>query len=157
MRIDSSGIVTKPLHPAFRAKITSEVSNVTGDGTEYTLNKSIWSEIYDQGSNFNPSTGTFTAPVTGKYTFTCNLALSGVSPTTHDNAVFELVASNRVTTFYASPEDNYNASLGGASYTVTTDVDMDASDTLYVYLYVSGGSKTIDIWVSTTLTGHLIC
>jgi len=58
--IDSSGRVTKPLHPSFQA---------TGSFTPGTGVVAINSVTYDIGSNFNTTTYRFTAPVAGKYYF----------------------------------------------------------------------------------------
>ena len=157
MRINSDGSVTKPLQPAFRAKLTSTVSNVTGDGTNYSFAANIWSEIYDQGGNFSPTTGTFTAPVTGIYTFTINLITAGITAGTNNSLRPLLVASNRNTFFAFQPGENRDNFLGGGCFVLTTDVDMDASDTFTFIASVSGGTKIVGFWQDTTLTGHLIC
>jgi hypothetical protein len=150
-----TAIQTNTAHPAFRAQITSTVTDVTGDNTTYDTNAAIWTENYDQGGNF--SDGTFTAPVTGKYHFDIALSLTGVSSADHLNGTISLTASNRSTTFYVSPGADYNNSLGGATYSLSIDVDMDAADTAYWRVNVAGGSKTIDIFSTTVTSGHLIC
>ena len=153
--ITFNAIQTNTAHPAFRANITSTVNNVTGDNTTYNTNAAIWTEIYDQNSDF--SDGTFTAPVTGKYHFDIVLSLTGVSSANHLNSTITLTASNRSTTFYKSPGADYNNSLGGVTYSLSIDVDMDAADTAYWRVNVAGGSKTIDIFSTTVTSGHLIC
>ncbi|SVC71773.1 uncharacterized protein METZ01_LOCUS324627, partial [marine metagenome] len=49
----------------FRARITSDQSNVTGNGASYNMTGAIWTEDWDIGSDF--SNGTFTAPANGYY------------------------------------------------------------------------------------------
>ena len=63
LKVDVSGRVTMPKQPNFYAYTSTDYTSsglMTG-GTN-------WSEAYDTGNNFS-STGTFTAPVTGRYFF----------------------------------------------------------------------------------------
>jgi len=67
MRINSSGIVSKPYQPCFAAKgAAAWVSLTTGDGKTILPTSS---EIFDNGANYNNSNYRFTAPVAGKYVF----------------------------------------------------------------------------------------
>ena len=58
MSITKDGYVTKPSNPAFRAQGNTHYPNQTG-GFDPIYNN----EIFDRGSNYNPSNGRFTAPV----------------------------------------------------------------------------------------------
>jgi hypothetical protein len=60
MRIDSNGYVTKPYQPAFHAVRTA--GNVSSTGI-FICN----TVTFNDGNNYNSSTGRFTAPVTGRY------------------------------------------------------------------------------------------
>jgi hypothetical protein len=60
--ISSGGQVTKPYNAAFRAEGNTQYPNQTSD-----IDLVYDNEIFDAGSNFDPSTGRFTAPVDGKY------------------------------------------------------------------------------------------
>jgi hypothetical protein len=64
MRIDSAGRVTMPSQPAFSALRTTSASL---GGSFTTIGG--WSTYVNNGSNFNASTGVFTAPVSGNYLF----------------------------------------------------------------------------------------
>jgi hypothetical protein len=61
MRINASGVVTKPSHPCFDVSTTTAPLS-TGTIVFNTVN-------IDRGSNYNNTNGRFTAPVTGSYLF----------------------------------------------------------------------------------------
>ena len=127
---------------------------MTGDNTTYTV--TFATEIFDQGANF--SSPNFTAPVTGRYFFCGNLSLSGFT-SSHTNSLIQIVTSNRsyectVVNMYTVREaaDYFNISFCAVA-------DMDAADTAYVTVNVSGGTKviTVNSGVSTRFAGWLFC
>ena len=153
MRINNIGAVTMPNQPAFLSG-TSRVTNITGDGTSYAATAATWTDIYDQNLDF--SNGTFTAPVAGKYNFTFVLTLAGTAAN-HANATFSLIGSNRTTTYYNAPGVDRNTSLGGTTYVLTTNLDMDASDTMHLAFAVDGGNKTVVLYELSRFSGFLVC
>lgn len=157
MSILDTGEVTKPLQSAFLAWRTN-ISNVTGDSTVYKIVYD--NEIFDQNSDFNTSTGEFTASVTGRYYFGATSAITG--GTTHNNAYVQLVTSNRSN---LSPNFNPNSQFLGGQTTLfnTFFVDMDAGDTAYVNIQLNGATKVIGLSganstdLRTYFYGYLVC
>ena len=113
----------------------NHVYNITGQGGSYTC--AYDTEISDVGTNYNNSTYTFTATATGMYLFSVTVMIHGLEATTVDDINIQLITSNR----------NYNYQFGGTNHTLSEFVgggtwfaDMDASDTAYVNLIVTGQS-----------------
>lgn len=139
-----AGELTMPLQPAFLAHVTTADSNVTGDGTIFTLGSgNALTAIFDQGGDFNTN-GTFTAPVTGRYFLHASFFMSGVTAGFTDSNM-KITTSNG--TYYSvfSHAGNCAASNDQLIYSGATFCDMDASDTATALVTVAGGAKTIDI------------
>ena len=65
MRINTNGAVTKPYHPAFAARLDSNVDIPSNTSTDLVFGI----QEFDNSSSYNTSNGRFTAPVAGKYYF----------------------------------------------------------------------------------------
>jgi len=157
-KMTSAGENTMPLQPAFLGYISSSLTNVTGDGTTYTV---IYdSERFDQNSDFNTGTGTFTAPVTGKYQLNTEIAVSNLAAG-HTAGFIEINTSN------ANYRGNqYNpvgvASSGATTYCASVTADMDAADTAITRVRITGSTKTVTVAgdgtnYSTNFSGFLAC
>ena len=130
----------KPLQPAFAARNTSSITNVTGDGTVYTI--VYGTEIFDNVGNF--VTTTFTAPRTGRYRLVGSMRLSPFDAT-YTSGYTQIVTTSRT---YRSWSLNYGAAREGISNQLNIGIvsvlcDMDATDTAVVQVMVSGGLKTL--------------
>ena len=153
MRIPSIGAVTKPLQPAFLARKNSNLSNFA-HGSNITVDYN--DEIFDQNADYNNSSYTFTAPVTGKYHLNARVRLTNLD-TGAGYYYLGIITSNReyyniVPTQFASDVSYYTA-------IVSELVDMDASDTAYcvVYQEASGTGGQTDIQGGSTFGGYLVC
>lgn len=139
----TTGIITYPKKPAFFAYLAADITNVTGNGTKYTV--IFDTEEYDIGSNFNTSTGVFTAPVTGKYMFAYAVTIIDSSGAT------------RIDTFLETTSQSYRCNFQGIANVLSSNayqgpscavgpVQMTASDTAVVKVTVTGiGADTADI------------
>jgi len=153
----TAGEITMPLQPAFLATHSVAQDNVTGNGTLVTVN--FTTEVFDQNSDYN-ATNTFTAPVTGRYSFYSSISVSGLTA----------LATSSESSFVTSNRDiatnNYN--IGGmrnaanaTTLPLSCIVDMDAADTCVVKIVVTGEvGDTDDIAADVRVTwfgGHLVC
>jgi hypothetical protein len=124
IRVAVSGEVTFPLTPAFLAYQASAALNVSGTGAAYTLGSTVdLTEVFDQNADFDPATGTFTAPVTGRYKLGAQVYWNGLTIAT-------TFINNIVTT--AQTFTNYiirAASNGDESNLITVLCNMTAGDT----------------------------
>lgn len=140
----AAGEVTMPLQPAFLVRLATSLTNVTGDGTFYGI---VFDTIvYDQGSNVNlsgPPT-IFTAPVTGKYNFTCCAFFTGLGAGFTDARIniISTTAGQVVVTRINPSSINVGGLLvvGGNVY-----INMTSGDTTFVQIYVGSSTKTIGL------------
>lgn len=116
MRINASGRVTMPHQPAFCAQGSPTVTN--------SVIHSYGSELFNTGSHYNNSTGKFTAPVDGKYFFTCTIWPSGT-----------MDANNTYLAFYQNDSTERTGSHGATNrqgITISSVLSMSANDTMLV-------------------------
>jgi hypothetical protein len=149
-KIDSAHILTMDKQPAFLADLTALQENLP-TGQFNTLN--FDNEIYDQNADFNTSTKTFTAPVTGRYMLSANMNFLNVDIDASYYQI-ELKTSNRAYLHILSPKFTEDVPYYTANISICAD--MDASDTAYVRVYQSGGAAQTDINASSHFSGFLV-
>ena len=148
--IDENGHVTMPLQPCFFAHANTYTISSTG-----TSDIPFPNERFDLNSDFNTSTGVFTAPVTGKYQFhfavqTTNAQAGGNISIYLQPSNFEIRAHRQDSA--SGTEGTYVARTWGAV------VDMDANDTCKVQINSSTDSDfAIDgSSFQTIFSGYLV-
>ena len=155
MVIDANGHVTKPLQPAFSVHKNGTDQNDYAADTEVTVTFSH--ERFDQNGDFNTSTSTFTAPVTGKYFLSATVRTDQMD-TGANFYVLSIKTSNE--TYRGIIDPNFSSDLSYFTERVSLLADMDANDTAYVFITQSGGTQQADIDGNeeyTYFTGHLEC
>jgi hypothetical protein len=126
----------------FNAYLSSPKSNVTGDGTSYQV---IFDTVlFDNNSDYDASTGIFTAPVTGKYLFTVTVLGQGEVAANLPSIFLETTAR---TYYYAN---NGSAFSGNNLYSYTVIADMSSEDTAKVIFNVGGSTKTVSVYGDST-------
>jgi len=152
--IDSSGHINRPLTSCFSA-YTGLESNITGDGTAYTIDCSGGGERFDQNSDFD-GTSTFTAPTMGLYLLVAVVYISGLTGS-HTSSSIITITSNRNYYGFGFDAGALMNSSNEMSLSACIIADMDASDTATWRLTVSGSTKVVDVDANkTVLTGCLI-
>lgn len=142
----ASGDRTMPLQPSFLVRLLANDNDRTGDGTAYTIGTNVaWTEIYDQGTDFNTN-GTFTAPVTGRYSFEASTLLTGIT-SSHTAGIGIFNASNRDIKYNFSNSFGvaYGAAQGSITIAGSCNIDMDASDTMVFQVQISNGTLVVDV------------
>jgi len=152
MKISSDGIVTMPKQPAFLAKLSTTQTFPASTLTTVLLN----SEIFDLNSDYDTSTYTFTAPVTGKYLLSAHLLLQAVD-TGPSYYQLSILTSNAL--FYDTYDPRQMS--GDSAYQTlahTALADMDAGDTATVRIYQEGGvtNQTSLNATTTDFSGYLV-
>ena len=151
-RVQNSGVVindddamTNASQPCFLAFNSATDTNVTGTGTIFTLD--LDTEVFDQGNDF--AADTFTAPVTGRYTFATEVRYIGLLAGA-DFISVAIVTSNRTYDRFISAPDNLPGEA--AQGLAVAAADMDLGDTAVVEVFVNGeASDVVDIRGDATI------
>jgi len=141
MAFTEDGEITKPLQPCMLAVAASKQTNFALDGDVTVV---LGTEHFDIGSNF--ASNTFTAPVTGKYYIGYHIRLESVD-TSATYYYINIVTSNR--TYLANViAPVFSSDPGNWDMPATIITDLDASDTVLLSIYQSGGTQQTDIAAS---------
>lgn len=154
-----TGEINYPAQSAFRATLSADATNVTGAGTSYTV--AFNTESYDQNSDYNNTTYTFTAPVTGIYHFNVNLFLYGVVAATSIDCKLTNSAGTTLQDLFRTSGVGVVASSTNWVLSGSTNLKLTAADTVKVVIVASGeAGDVIDVQSGTTGTafsGWLVC
>lgn len=125
-QIDSSGRITSPLTVCFSARLINGYAF-----SSLTSTVSFTADVFDQNSNFDPSSGTFTAPVTGRYQFNFSfpMTMNGLN----DLMRVVLKTSNRDYPWQWRNPDFTSTVSPFMTAQLAVIADMDALDTAHIY------------------------
>jgi hypothetical protein len=153
----TAGERTMPKQPAFLATHSVAQDNVTGSGANATVN--FTTEVFDQNADYD-GTNTFQAPVSGRYQISFGIAIFGLTAAM-TNGYAGISASNRILSSHYKSWGVIMTSSNTAAITQSCLVDMDAGDTVTVFIQINNGvgnpadlsADVEDTWFS----GHLVC
>jgi len=158
MAIDSTGAVTKPLQPAFR--VTPATMDNLDINQYHTLqfNDDSSTGRFDINADFNTSTYTFTAPVTGKYMLCAAILFQAVDGSSGDYLGVRLETSNHSMWSHLFTVSAFDSDPNYYPVQVANVYEMDSGDTAYVRFYINSGTNNqVDINTgATTFSGYLL-
>ena len=142
MRIDSSGRVTMPYQPSFRAYRTSSTTS--------TGNVIIWpNTFHNTGNHFNTTTGVFTAPVAGVYAVSLHYLTENSSTQVDAHVRVNGVINNGIRMRSAGAANHKTTSATHAIY-------LHANDTIDVYFEAGGTFYSDSSYAWTEFSAHLL-
>lgn len=126
--------ISQPNVPCFFARNNASDANQTGNGATVTVE--FDSETFDQSSDFDTTTDTFTAVATGKYELHTQVRVAAV-PAGATTFVCNIVTSNRT---YVQTFVTVAGTFTTFVWSFSVLADMDAADTALVQIQISGGA-----------------
>lgn len=145
--IDSTGRLQNSAQTYFQSYISANTGNVTGDGTVYKI--ALNATVANVGSAFDTTTFQFTAPVTGHYVFSGSIYwASGVVLGT--TFLIQLVTTSTTYNLYNLATAQISNGTMVNSFSII--VPMTATNTAYINLTASGGTKNTLIGGTVGLT-----
>lgn len=153
----AGGASINTAQPAFQAWQSTTGTNVTGNATNYTLN--LDTVVFDNGSNFNPATFTFTAPVQGRYFFFMACLSDGFAA---NHTTLQLALTTTGNSFNLAYMNPFVCAAAGGLLAVNGSIfcNMAAGDTTTFNITVTGGADIISVVGSQQFTyagGYLVC
>ena len=150
-----SGTIKKlTTQPCFLATLANNLTNVTGDGTQYNI--IFDTSTLDQTSSYSTSNGAFTAPITGNYLFVSTIKIANLG-VAHTSAIFRLTNTTRNYRAF-----NLNPVIIMVSNTLALSMyaimRMNRNDTTQSQIIVSNSTKTVTVESGNSFfSGCLLC
>ena len=149
--ISANSEITMSSQPAFQARLASNQTNIA-TGSAVTILYA--SETFDVNADYDNSTYTFTAPVTGKYQLNAQVLV-----TTLDSAAayYQVQLHTSNTIYYHTVDPDFGQDNNYFNTDIAVLADMDAGDTALVKILQSGGTQQTGMDAVSTFSGVLVC
>lgn len=156
LEIDAGQFVHQAGQASFLAT-SSGHSNVTGDGTNYSV---VFETIVrNVASVYNATTGVFTAPRAGDYLLATNVGVVGWDANTTYYQLIIATTNRSYSTIVFPDLKDISVQTAGISGSLTVLADMAQGDTAVVTIVVAAGAKVTDLLANAqynTFSGTLI-
>lgn len=132
---------------AFSVTLINDLTNVTGDGTEYFI--PFDHKLFDLGNDYNIVTSKFVTPYSGEYCFTGTITLTNLGATATASVMNSYIWVNTIAIRY-SQSNTYILSddSGQSQVTNTWLIQLNSGDTVQYGVdssFIAGASKTVGI------------
>ena len=125
----------------FFAYLNTTVSNVTGDGTMYT----VLFDTLQAGAGYNTGTGAWTVPATGKYLIGSSVGAAGLEAGHSQFNYFYYVNGTGSSFCNFNGGNARNAANELTAGGFSTVLYLTVGDSVTYKLYVHGGTKAVDL------------
>ena len=133
----SGGNVTNSTLSVGTVYLSADVTNVTGDGTDYKV--AFNSVFYDQNSDFNTTTNNLVIPKTGFYLLIGNCTFNAGLTSSYNSArMYISIPSHAV--YVASNNPSQIVLSGGTTYAGSYIAQLTAGDLVNLHVIVSGST-----------------
>lgn len=149
---DSNGVLvaaTAPYTPSvFSARVNTPVTNVTGDGTNYTV--IFNTAAINTGSNYDTATGIYTAPATGSYSFQYGIFFTSIGGAHTGLTLYIQGTSTWGGNPILNPAPIALAGSGNISLNGSITLALTSGNTVSIGALISGGAKTVGVYGDAT-------
>lgn len=127
--------------PSFAAYVGTNITNVTGDSTAYTVVFNTQDFEYG-GNDYSTATGIYTSTVGGRFQVSSLLRLTGIT-SSHTDATISIVSTGKTVSTTFNPylmSTSAECSIG-----INWLMNIGATETFKIVLTVSGGTKVVGV------------